>query len=289
LLEQAGLPAEPDCLLLDTSGKDYWLWSALGDGCRPRVVLVPFNAAIDPGIRAAPAIDAGREDIVGCPAASFAALCDLATRQGYRLVHVQASRRLVFLRGDLELPSEHQASRPLTEAVFDGDTADSTTEANPPWFVTEAPWRIVAGPVPAQTVTVHDLKFEVLGDKADAGWYQQRKVFEERVSPLYRMLREEGFRNFVDVGANIGFISMIASRECPGIRIVSLEADPRLVELMRRNFAANGVRGATIVNAIVGSEPAGQRVLEPALVQADVVGHIRQDALHVAERALENV
>lgn len=98
------------------------------------------------------------------------------------------------------------------------------------------------------------LPLEVLGDKFDVTWYQQRKVFEEKVSLLYRFIREEGFTQFIDVGANVGFISILAKLAAPDLHVIALEPDPRLVELMHRNIARLDLENIQVINAIVGEE-----------------------------------
>lgn len=99
------------------------------------------------------------------------------------------------------------------------------------------------------------LPLEVLGDKFDVTWYQQRKIFEEKVSLLYPFIREEGFTQFVDVGANVGFISILARLAAPELHVIAIEPDPRLVELMHRNIARLGLENIKVINAVAGEEP----------------------------------
>lgn len=111
------------------------------------------------------------------------------------------------------------------------------------------------GAVPAgatRAVQVEDITLQVLADTKDVEWYQQRRAFEERVSPLYELIGREGFDCFVDIGANVGFISVLARRGAPRIRVIAVEADPRLVPLIRENLSANGVEDATVVHALIG-------------------------------------
>ncbi|MCB5185798.1 FkbM family methyltransferase [Methylobacillus gramineus] len=103
-------------------------------------------------------------------------------------------------------------------------------------------------------INLEGIPLEVLADKYDATWYQQRKTFEEKVSLLYRFIRDERFVQFVDVGANVGLISILAHRAAPQLHCIALEADPRLAELMRRNFSHLGLDNIQIINAIVGME-----------------------------------
>jgi len=101
-------------------------------------------------------------------------------------------------------------------------------------------------------MNLEGLKLEVLADLHDPTWYRQRAAFEEKASPLYQLICEEGFGTFVDVGANVGFISILARRACSSLRVLAIEPDPRLAELLARNLAANGVRDAEVLNAIAG-------------------------------------
>ena len=114
-------------------------------------------------------------------------------------------------------------------------------------------------------INLEGLKLEVLADMHDPTWYRQRSAFEEKASPLYRLICEEGFDTFVDIGANVGFISIIARRACPGIRVIAVEPDPRLVKLIARNLTLNGVGDAEIINAIAGDadEPSAEFSLNP--------------------------
>ncbi|MCB5188968.1 FkbM family methyltransferase [Methylobacillus caricis] len=106
----------------------------------------------------------------------------------------------------------------------------------------------------SQLLNLDGLPLEVLDDKFDVTWYQQRKIFEEKASLLYRFIADEGFTQFVDVGANVGFISILARLAALRLNVVALEPDPRLVELMHRNIARLGLKNIEVINAIVGAE-----------------------------------
>lgn len=106
-----------------------------------------------------------------------------------------------------------------------------------------------------QDLTIGDLRLRVLtANVNDAGWYQQRKVFEERQSPLYPLIRAHGFQNFIDVGANYGFISLLIRRAAPATRVLAIEPDQRLAALIEENFLLNGLAPPDVVNVIVGAE-----------------------------------
>ncbi len=48
LFMEAKVPAEPDLLSIDIDGNDYWVWKAIK--CRPRIVVIEYNAFLGPSI-----------------------------------------------------------------------------------------------------------------------------------------------------------------------------------------------------------------------------------------------
>lgn len=102
-----------------------------------------------------------------------------------------------------------------------------------------------------QPLKVHDIKLGIDSDTGDFSWYQQRGVFEERVSLLYKLIHQDEYSDFIDIGANYGFISLIMKSSSPTINIVAVEADPRLVSVIKHNLEINAVDDALVLNAIV--------------------------------------
>lgn len=91
----------------------------------------------------------------------------------------------------------------------------------------------------------------------DADWYRQRRQFEEMASGLYRLLAQERFRNFIDVGANSGMVSVFARLAAPDLRIVAIEADQRLVEIIPGNFTLNGLKEPELIHSIASAKTDG--------------------------------
>lgn len=67
---------------------------------------------------------------------------------------------------------------------------------------------------------------------------------------------------FVDVGANIGYFSLLAHRLGAG-RIVAIEASPAVFEKLQRNLALNGAANARAVNVAAYDRPATVRLYGP--------------------------
>ena len=102
LFAAAGVPPEPDVLSIDVDGQDYWIWAAL-ESYRPRVAVIEYNAVLPPG-RQLVQPRGHREAWDGTDyfGASLDALCALADRKGYALVHTDlAAVNAFFVRSDL--------------------------------------------------------------------------------------------------------------------------------------------------------------------------------------------
>ncbi|MEF8733000.1 MAG: FkbM family methyltransferase [Candidatus Accumulibacter meliphilus] len=130
-------------------------------------------------------------------------------------------------------------------------------------------------------------------DPRDSPWYEQRKACEESVSSLYPLIRQAGFRNFCDVGANYGLVGLLAARQ--GLRVMCVEADPRLVPCVRRNFLANNLQFAALVNAIAGDAASDETTfsLNPTSSLDNRVSmpsweHVRVRTVRVADLILEH-
>ena len=108
---------------------------------------------------------------------------------------------------------------------------------------------------PGETVTVdlEGLQLEVMAaGMHDASWYVQRPAFEEKGSRLYPLIAAAGYENFVDVGANVGLISILARRANPALRGIAIEPDPRVATLLLRNLERHGFDDTEVVTALAG-------------------------------------
>jgi FkbM family methyltransferase len=274
LFQRYGVPARPDVLVIDIDGMDYWVWRALSERCAPSLVVIEFNAHVPFGIAAALEPDDGWTYQPGKDyGASYTAMCALARDKGYRLVHVHGPWNLYFLREDLGLPDGWAVKQPLTadelalltdtEGFYDalcGPGRRPTWQGKPAPDVARAPWRLLAPEAPSKLIDVAGVALKVLADKHDLQWYQQRKVHEERRSLLYRFLREDDYAWFVDIGASVGYVSLVAALESPALRGVAVEADPRLARLLRDNLRRNlgdDQARVEVINAVAGEHERG--------------------------------
>src|SRR4051794_34975198 len=74
-------------------------------------------------------------------------------------------------------------------------------------------------------------------------------VWEAAETRFLSALLSEG-DTFVDVGANVGYFSVLAARRIgAGGTVVAVEPEPRNLELLRANLHRNGCRRATVLAA----------------------------------------
>ena len=76
---------------------------------------------------------------------------------------------------------------------------------------------------------------------------------------------------FVDIGANIGIYSLIASRKCGPGRIIAIEANPNIFQKLKLNLEVNGLTDVVAVNC-AAYDTLGQ--IEFDLVDGDCEGRI---------------
>ena len=103
LMTKYDAPPEMDLLSIDIDGNDYWVWKAMSQSYRPRVVVIEYNAAFSPmeskAIIYDPSFEWSLTDYFG---ASLRALARLGRRKGYTLVYCEQSGvNAFFVRADL--------------------------------------------------------------------------------------------------------------------------------------------------------------------------------------------
>jgi hypothetical protein len=87
VLKKAGAFAQPDLLVVDIDGNDYWIWETVALRHRPRVVVIEYNALVGPRLHwVLPYNASHRWDETRRHGAGLAALASLGSRLGYTLV-----------------------------------------------------------------------------------------------------------------------------------------------------------------------------------------------------------
>lgn len=59
---------------------------------------------------------------------------------------------------------------------------------------------------------------------------------------------------FVDVGANVGFVSVFVAKKYPDARIIAFEPAPETFKALERNLALNGIGNVTAINKAVNAD-----------------------------------
>jgi FkbM family methyltransferase len=57
---------------------------------------------------------------------------------------------------------------------------------------------------------------------------------------------------YLDVGANIGAIALPVARQRSDVRVICIEADPRICAILRSNVADNALSNVTVVECLAG-------------------------------------
>ena len=87
------------------------------------------------------------------------------------------------------------------------------------------------------------------GDKYISRQISEHGVWEPFESRLVARLLKPG-DVFLDLGANIGYYTLLAARACgPGGAVFAFEPEPGNFRLLLRNLELNGIRNVTAVNA----------------------------------------
>jgi hypothetical protein len=87
VLEEACTPTEPDLLVIDVDGNDYWIWKAVATRYTPRVVVIEYNSTVGPHLQwVMPYNRHHRWNETAWHGAGLAALVRLGQSLGYVLV-----------------------------------------------------------------------------------------------------------------------------------------------------------------------------------------------------------
>lgn len=97
LFEKYEVPCHFDLLSIDLDGNDYWIWKTISQRFRPRVVVVEYNANVDPTIPVSICYDPlFKWDGSSYYGASLGALKKLGESMGYELIGCESSGTNAF-------------------------------------------------------------------------------------------------------------------------------------------------------------------------------------------------
>jgi len=106
------------------------------------------------------------------------------------------------------------------------------------------------------TRTVYGSKIRGRTNDLIQGYIYCFGVWEPNLTSFIRKRLEGlGERTFVDVGANIGYFSLLSAQLMPGGRVVSVEAFPGIYDHLRENIRINGYGNIRAVNCAAVESP----------------------------------
>jgi FkbM family methyltransferase len=122
-------------------------------------------------------------------------------------------------------------------------------------------WRVRGTP----TVTLQGTRFRMLGQEddnvLDALYY--RRGWESGETRLFATLAHDA-AVVLDLGANSGVYSLLATRISTTVRVVAVEPSPVNAARLRRNLELNGERRVTVIEAAVGASDGTLELTIPA-------------------------
>ena len=88
---------------------------------------------------------------------------------------------------------------------------------------------------------------EPIQNMIDNGWYEI-----EEMRALNRHLRTED--RFLEIGGGMGFIAALSARKVSPERVTTVEANPDMIPVIKKNLADNGFEAAEVIHAVVVPE-----------------------------------
>ncbi len=109
-------------------------------------------------------------------------------------------------------------------------------------------WTLAAGPIRVEATTRFGDRFACALPDFIQTYLYLFGIWEPDITAFMRRRLSPG-DTFVDVGANIGYHTLLATRVLAGTgRVVAIEASPAIFGLLRANLAANGAQAVRPVN-----------------------------------------
>ena len=102
--------------------------------------------------------------------------------------------------------------------------------------------------------------------------YKER--YEDREAALVRNMIEPGDR-VLEMGAGIGFITLLCAKRCGAENVLSYEANPHNEPLIRRNFELNGLRPQLRIRAVSVTSDERELFVDPNILSTGFINRGR--------------
>lgn len=103
-----------------------------------------------------------------------------------------------------------------------------------------------------ETLSINNSPFYVFHPKNDNTIYGTLSCLQNNKFHLTEIDFGDG-DVMIDIGCNIGLVSMVAAHLYPNIKVFSFDASPKAIECVKRGCAANGIINVQSFNVAVGS------------------------------------
>ncbi len=119
------------------------------------------------------------------------------------------------------------------------------------------------GDEPRVNIRLAGRNITLTGDPCDP-YFQSLEAFSIQSVPLVRYLQAHIKRDALclDVGANIGLVSIMLALCCPDGEVHSFEGSPKNARRLNRNLALNGIENCFVTEAAVGAREGRTRFRE---------------------------
>jgi FkbM family methyltransferase len=99
-------------------------------------------------------------------------------------------------------------------------------------------------------------QFTLKVDKSGASIYKQEDQILFSQNKCFEQIHQKYSPKIVlDVGANIGFSTLVFSKFFPDAHIIAIEPNPKLIGIIQENLRNNNIENVSIVNKVVGEDP----------------------------------
>jgi FkbM family methyltransferase len=261
LLASCGVPAAFDLLSLDINFNDFHVLDAVLHACRPRVLVVEYNASLGSQADAVvPYLPTYGWDGTNWFGASFRAMCALGTSHGYIPVYCESQGVNLFL---VHRSAWGQRPVPDPQALFRAPAYGPTGNGHPkdpqdrPFLTSEH--YLLEGVARSET-RFGPISY-LAGDEYIARSFAAGGYWEEaEICAVAQHLRDaDGVA--IDAGAHIGSHTIALSKLCPGLEFICFEPQRPLRLLLERNLAENGVRHRVAVSDMAVAHASCQTAL----------------------------
>jgi FkbM family methyltransferase len=99
------------------------------------------------------------------------------------------------------------------------------------------------------TILHHGVRLPVEAISAEMRRILYGGVYEEREFELLSALLERGDR-VLELGSGLGFITVVCAKRCGSDSVTTVEANPHMLDLLRRTFRVNGVSPTLLFGAV---------------------------------------